>query len=216
MFGSLIKKTLGSAMFKTLEEEEENGECVEHEDEQEELRVTPDVDTPVDIEGRPMCQHPYCDKITNAEVTIQLNESFQLGKVKGRSVGTDGKVHGCHNDNHVLNTITCNVEFPDGKFRQNATNIIAEHLMSRVDDEDFSKAMIRSITDFKKYHTAVNQKGKHFYSNNGRRHLRKSTKGWKLKVLRNKDSSAWTPLKDLKESNHVDVSEFSAAKGIDM
>ena len=61
----------------------------------------------------------------------------------------------------------------------------------------------------------MKQKDKYFYSRNYRRQLRKSTTGWKLKVLWNEGSSTWMPLKDLKESIPVDVAEFAVARGID-
>ena len=55
--------------------------------------MTPDIETPVDSEGKPTCQQTDYDNIINAEVTFQLNESLQLGKIKGISVGPDGKSH---------------------------------------------------------------------------------------------------------------------------
>ena len=39
--------------------------------------------------------------------------------------------------------------------------------------------------------------------------------GWELKVLWNDGASAWTPIKDLKEFNLVDLSKFTVARGID-
>ena len=69
----------------------------------------------------------------------------------------------------MVNTITCDVEFPVGKVRECAAKIIAKNALSIIDDEGFSKEMLRSVTDFKKDHAAANQKDKYFYSSNGRR-----------------------------------------------
>ena len=103
-----------------------------------------------------MCQQPNHERITNAEVEFQPNESLQLGKVKGRSAGPDSKVCMCHNDKPILRTITCDGEFTDGLVREYAVNFISKNLVSRVDYECFSKEMLRSITSLKKDHTAVN------------------------------------------------------------
>ena len=46
----------------------------------------PEIETHVDSKGKPMCQHPDYDKITNDEVSFQFNESLQLVKVKARSI----------------------------------------------------------------------------------------------------------------------------------
>ena len=83
----------------------------------------------MESEEKPKCEQPGYGKIINSEVTFQLNESLQLDKVKGRSVGTNGKVHDRCNVNPTLNTITCDVEFPDGKDREYAANVIAENLL---------------------------------------------------------------------------------------
>ena len=94
----------------------------------------PEIETPVGSEGKPICQQQDYDKIINDEVTFQLNERLQLVKVKGRAVGNDGKVNGYYNDNHILDTITCDIESPDRKVRECTANEIAENLLSRVDD----------------------------------------------------------------------------------
>ena len=57
-------------------------------------------------------------------------------------------------------------------------------------------------------------KDRWMFSRNVQRQLRKSTMGWKLKVLWNDSTSTWTPLKDLKDSNPVDLAEFALSKGI--
>src|SRR6056300_1207277 len=44
--------------------------------------------------------------------------------------------------------------------------------------------------------------------------MRKTTVGWKLKVLWSDDSYSWIDLKYLKESNPVDVAEFAEVHGL--
>ena len=50
---------------------------------------------------------------------------------------------------------------------------------------------------------------------NGRKRPRKTTKGWQLQVKWSDGTKSWIDLKVLKESNPVDVAEFSIARGID-
>ena len=75
--------------------------------------------------------------------------------------------------------------------------------------------MLESIVSWKKDDSAVDKADKHIVTGNGQRRLRKSTRGWKLEVLWKDGSTSWIPLKDLKESNPVEVAEFAKARGID-
>ena len=100
------------------------------------------VEHPVDMQGRPMCQRPDYDRITNTEVFLELNDILQLVKIKEKTVGPEGKVEGCCKDNHVLKSISYGVEFPVGKIRENDASIVVENMLSKVDEKGFSKAMI--------------------------------------------------------------------------
>ena len=44
--------------------------------------------------------------------------------------------------------------------------------------------------------------------------MRKTTVGWKFRVKWKGGSVTWAPLKDLKESNPVEVVEYAKARGI--
>ena len=46
------------------------------------------------------------------------------------------------------------------------------------------------------------------------RHLRKTTKGWKLCIEWKDGTTTWERLADLKESNPVEVAEYAIAQGI--
>ena len=50
---------------------------------------------------------------------------------------------------------------------------------------------------------------------NGRRHARKTTKGWKLCVTWKYGTSTWERLAKLKELNPIEVAEYTKAQGID-
>jgi len=48
----------------------------------------------------------------------------------------------------------------------------------------------------------------------GQRKLRQTTRGWDFQVQWRDGTTQWIPLKDLKESNPVDVAEYAVARGI--
>ena len=42
-----------------------------------------------------------------------------------------------------------------------------------------------------------------------------TTQGWKMKVLWRDSTESWMPLKDLKESNPVEVTEFAKSRDLE-
>ena len=52
-------------------------------------------------------------------------------------------------------------------------------------------------------------------SKNKQKKLRKTTQGWKLCIEWKDGSTTWEPLKDLKEFNPIEVSEYAVANTID-
>ena len=56
--------------------------------------------------------------------------------------------------------------------------------------------------------------GKYFKTKKGKRTQRKTTVGWALQTKWKNGSKQWVKLKDLKESNPVDVAEYVTARGI--
>ena len=58
------------------------------------------------------------DKIINAEVMIQNEDEMAMGKVARRSLDADGRMTGTYHHNPFVNTITYDVEFPDGQVKE--------------------------------------------------------------------------------------------------
>ena len=92
-------------------------------------------------------------------------------------------------------------------------NVIADNIYEQIDSEDSN--IVKSIDDYLADENAVSKENQFFIGQNGRRSLRKTTAGWKLRVVLTNGAMRWIPLKDLKESNPVDVAEFAVARGID-
>ena len=105
-----------------------------------------------------------------------------MAKVCGRTVGPDGKTIWTFNDTPTFNSVVYDVEFTDGEVTEYAANVIAENILSQVDNEGFTLNLLDSILDFKKDDQAVSKDDQYATAKRGGRRLRKTTCGWKLLV----------------------------------
>ena len=184
-------------------------------DNDEEAKVVNDIEDAVDSTGHLINQQPAYDLMLNAEVLVHLNDNEPVvGKVARRALDHLNKTAGEYNDNPHINTMVYEVEFPDGMVKEYAANVIAENILRQVDHDGFSTAMLKSIIDHKWNDDAVSSNDGYIISKEGRKQPWKTTKGWKLLVQWSDNSKSWVPLKDLKESNPVEVAEFARARGI--
>jgi hypothetical protein len=114
-----------------------------------------------------------------------------------------------------LDTRIYEVQFPDGHVLDYAANVIAESIYLQVDDEGNQFLLLQEIIDHKKDDLAVKMKDMWITSINGNKSIHLTTKGWKLCVVWRDGSTSWEPLKDLKESNPLQVAEYAVANDID-
>ena len=70
------------------------------------------------------------------------------------------------------------------------------------------------IMDHKKDGSAVNKDDGYEVTRTGTRRRRRTTKGWKLLVGWKDGTSSWVPLKDLRESNPIEVAEYALVNKI--
>ena len=108
---------------------------------------SPNHENILDSMGRILEQQLAFDKIINAEAMIQNGDEMAMGKVTRRSLDTDGRTTGTYHDNPFLNTITYDVEFPDGQVKEYGANIIAENMLTQVDLDGYSLSLMDSIID---------------------------------------------------------------------
>ena len=87
------------------------------------------------------------DKFINAEVQLQVGDGVQSSKVTQRAVDPDGHLTGQYYDNLSLNSLLYEVEFDDGSVREYAANIIAQNMLSHVDDDCYSLIQMENIID---------------------------------------------------------------------
>jgi len=65
----------------------------------------------------------------------------------GRARDMNGNIVGQYDDNALLNTLSYNVEFPDGEVREYGANVIAENMYSQVDPDECRYQLLDDIID---------------------------------------------------------------------
>jgi hypothetical protein len=148
------------------------------------------------------------DKYIGAEVNLPRGENMLCGRVVSRKRDRDGNVTGKSHANPLLDSSTYFVEFPDGSELEYAANVIAESMYAQADLDGNQYLLLSEVVGHHKSKTAVPADDL-WITTNGKRHMRKTTKGWQFCVLWKDGSTSWESLKDLKESNPVQVAEYA-------
>jgi len=139
---------------------------------------------------------------------------MSLGTVINRKWDKNGNTIGHHNDNPILDSSVYEVEFPDGEVLEYLASIIAKNLYSQVDEESHHQVMLDKIVDHMSGETAL-QEDQAYIVQNSVRHMRKTTKGWKLCVQWKDTSTGWEPLADMKHSYPLETAEYAVTSNLD-
>jgi hypothetical protein len=108
----------------------------------------------------------------------------------------------------MLDTSLYEVEFDSGDTEAYHANIIAESIFSRVDDDGYTTYLLKEIIDHGKDDTAFELDNAYYtHKQTGKKKLKPTTRGWQLCVRWN----AWVPLKDLKDSNPIEVADYAVS-----
>jgi hypothetical protein len=156
------------------------------------------------------------DQYINNEVLLPRDgEHMMAARVIQRTKDDNGRAQGTHNNNPILDTRVYDVMFPDGAVKQYAANIIAENLYSSVDDKGHQHMMLDEIIGHKTTGMAIHKDDAYITTSTGRKHHCKTTKGCYFNVRWHDGTDSWIPLQELKESNPVQVAEYSMKNQID-
>ena len=128
----------------------------------------------------------------------------------GRIKDVTGKPKGMYNHNPHVDSREYEVMFDDGTVKEYLATVIAVNLIAVSGDESHSNHFLNEIVDHRKDGKAIS-KDDDMITRNGRSIQRKTTKGWFLCVKWKDDSTSWVSLKDLTESNLLEVSEYAVA-----
>ena len=202
-FDECIKKRHGDSVNPPPKPNEDD-ENYPHDNDMED-HTMPDADT-----------FPDYDEYINNDVLLPKDgEHMMAAKVLQRSRDNDGKIQGSHNPNPILDTRIYDVMFPDGAVHQYAANIIAENIYNNVDNEGHQHMLLDCILDHRTDGRAITKDNAFIETSTGRKHRRKTTKGWYFQVQWKDGSTDWIALKDLKESNPVQVADYCTRRRID-
>ena len=98
----------------------------------------------------------------------------------------------------------------DGSLQELTANILDESLFAQVDSEGNHCQLLQEITDHRKDRSATPISDGMIRSHNIKLVPKKTTRGWELLVEWKYGSSIWIPIKYLKASNPVELSEYAA------
>ena len=154
------------------------------------------------------------DEYIGTKVTLPVKGELKEGTVRSRKRTADGSLVGSRSDNPITDSRVYEVDFPDGSYQEFAANTIIENLYAHVDDEGRSHAALVGITDHMKSDEAVPRDKGTYVTPHGTQRKRITTKGWKLKVEWDDGTSSWIPLKDIKDSNPVEIADYAKSRGL--
>ena len=200
------------------EDEDDDSDVIPYEGNQTSPRYMPPEEI-TDTDGDFIDLDNFPDQMIGMEVVFDQGEAWRqaTGIIISRCIDGNGRPIDIPHQNPKLNSCLYNVKFKDSTTEIISANTIVKKISDQVDINVYSDMLLYSIFDWKFDSKAVKGDG-YVIDCNGKRRLRKTTAGVKLKVaLRygDKINKTWLPLKDLKESNLVQVAEISKARGLD-
>ena len=108
--------------------------------------------------------------------------------------------------NPILDSRVFVVEFPDREWKDICNNILADHLHSQMDDEGNIYKLFHGIIGHHKKAGAVDKADQ--YRQVGNKQVKKKRlAGWDIEVEWVDGTSSWFPLKEVKNSNSVELAE---------
>jgi hypothetical protein len=152
------------------------------------------------------------DNYLNAELLLDVSTNNERrGRVIKRAKGNSGEPIGRAHANPLFDTRQYEIEFTDGTRERYQANVIAENMYAQVDAEGHQYQILDEITDHRKDHTAIPISEGTITSHNGTVKPKVTTRGWQLLVQFKDGTLDWVKLKDLKESNLIELAEYAVA-----
>ena len=149
------------------------------------------------------------DMFQNAEIFLPHGDRYEIARVIGRKRDSDGNFVGRAHKNPILDSRKFIVRFPDGDEKDISYNLLAEHLFSQVDSEGNQYRLFSGIVNHRRTKAALDKADQYRILDNGRRIKKKTTAGWDLEIEWKDGSTSWVPLKELKETNAVELAQYA-------
>ena len=168
-------------------------------------KLIPEADDEI---GKP---DPYLDM----ELAIQRGEGGPVkARVKKQAMDDEGIPIGKPNDNPLLDHRQYEVMYEDGHSEILTANIIAENLLSQVDDRGHRHLMIDEIEDHRVSKNAIPMSEGTYTTSRGLKKRKVTTRGWEVYVRWKDGSASWVKLKDIKDSYPVQLADYAEANDL--
>lgn len=151
------------------------------------------------------------DNYINAQVLLPRGGESAMATIIKRSRNMDGVPTGIANSNPILDTREYIAQFDDGAEQAYSANLIAENLYSQVDSEGKHFTVMKDIIDHEALEDAMTREDSEFRGKNGTIQHKRTTKGWRFLIEWKDGTSSWIKMKELKESNPVELAEYAIA-----
>ena len=191
---------------------------LDDEDEQFQSEIKRVIDDPELKEAEDITLREYgtVDPYIDMELGLPRAEDEALihATVKRRAIDVEGRPIGRPSTNPILDSRAYEVEFIDGQTEILTANVIAENILSQVNEEGQRHMMIDEIEDYRKTEEAVTKENSTYVTRSGQTRHKQTTKGWEFFVRWKDGSGDWIALKDLKESYPVPLANYAVANGL--
>ena len=151
------------------------------------------------------------DECLTAELSLPHGDTMQRARVLRRHKDEAGLQFGRRDDNPILDSRMHEIEFLDGSTEMVTANLIAENLFSQVDEQGQQFQIMEETLNCGFTDKVVKPADGFMCSQNGQLQPVITTKGCELLVKWKDGSTDWVPLKDLENSNPVEVAECALA-----
>lgn len=135
-------------------------------------------------------------------------------RVVKRARDADGNLLGTAHHNAMVDTRLYEVEYVDGNVETLAANVLAENILSQVDEEGHRQKIIDEIVDHRVLDDAIPKSKGTYLTSTGRERKVQTTRGWQLYVQFKDGSGAWMALKDVKDSFPIELAEYGKSRGL--
>ena len=147
-----------------------------------------------------------------AEIGIKRNggEDIEYGRIIKRTVDEEGMPIGCRHDsgNVLLDNRKYDIEYLDGRIESITANILAENVISQVNEDGHRQLVLDEIIDHRKTPEAVPKSEGTYNIPGGIKKKVITTKGWEFYVQWRDGHCTWVKLKDLKQSYPIKILEY--------
>ena len=156
------------------------------------------------------------DNYINMELGLPrgADDSLPYAKLKRRALDQDGLPMGAPSNNPMTDTRVYDVQFLNGSIEEIPVNVIAENLLSQVDEEGHRHIHLNEIIDHRRNEEAIPKEEEYFTTSTGTKRRKITTKGWEFCIQWKDGSTSWVSLKDLKLSHPVELADYARLNSI--